>query len=206
VEFAVRLPGKEDGGDPVWLPIDSKFPKEDYERLQVAVDAADKDAADQALRQLERQVKNSAKEIRKYVAPPHTTDFAIMFLPVEGLYAEVLRCPGLVDQIQREYRITIAGPTTLTALLNSLQMGFKTLAIEKRSSEVWRVLGAVKSEFLKFGDIFEKAQKKIGEAGSVLKKAEVRTRVMQKTLRDVEEQPGLNDGGIEILLEDPADE
>ena len=206
VEFAVKLPGKEDGRDPVWLPIDSKFPKEDYERLQLAVEAADKDAADQALRQLERQVKSSAKEIRKYLAPPHTTDFAIMFLPVEGLYAEVLRCPGLLDSIQRDYRITIAGPTTLTALLNSLQMGFKTLAIEKRSSEVWRVLGAVKSEFLKFGEVLNRVQKKIGEAGNVLKKAEVRTRAMQRSLRDVEEQPEIEGDGMENLLEEPDDE
>ena len=206
VEFAVKLPGKEEG-DPVWLPIDSKFPKEDYERLQLAVEAADKDAADQALRQLERQVKISAREIRKYVAPPHTTDFAIMFLPIEGLYAEVLRCPGLLDCIQRDYRITIAGPTTLTALLNSLQMGFKTLAIEKRSSEVWRVLGAVKSEFLKFGEVLGRVQKKIGEAGNVLKKAEVRTRAMQRSLRDVEEQPELDDGNsVENLLEEPPGE
>ncbi|MFO7936675.1 MAG: DNA recombination protein RmuC [Kiritimatiellia bacterium] len=197
VEFAVKLPGREDDGAPVWLPIDSKFPKEDYERLQSAVDAADKDAADQALHQLERQVKNSAKEIRKYLAPPHTTDFAIMFLPVEGLYAEVLRRPGLVDGIQRDFRITIAGPTTLTALLNSLQMGFKTLAIEKRSSEVWRVLGSVKTEFMKFGDVFEKVQKKISEAGSVLEKAEVRTRVMRKTLRDVEDLPESENGLVQ---------
>lgn len=205
VEFAVKLPGREDGVAPVWLPIDSKFPKEDYERLQMAVEAADKDAADQALRQLERQIKLSAKDIRKYLAPPHTTDFAIMFLPVEGLYAEVLRCPGLADQIQREFRVTIAGPTTLSALLSSLQMGFKTLAIEKRSSEVWRVLGAVKSEFMKFGEVFERAQKKIGEAGSVLKSAEVRTRAMQRRLRDVEEQPA----GVsmaERLQEEPSGE
>ncbi len=207
VEFAVRLPGKEEEGDPVWLPIDSKFPKEDYERLQLAVEAADKDAADQALRQLERQVKISAREIRKYVAPPYTTDFAIMFLPIEGLYAEVLRCPGLLDSIQRDFRITIAGPTTLTALLNSLQMGFKTLAIEKRSSEVWRVLGAVKSEFLKFGEVLGRVQKKIGEAGNVLKKAEVRTRAMQRSLRDVEEQPELDDGhSVENLLEEQPGE
>jgi len=206
VEFAVKLPGKDDTGVPVWLPIDSKFPKEDYERLQLAVEAADKDAADQALKQLERQVLNSAKDIRKYVAPPHTTDFAIMFLPVEGLYAEVLRCPGLVDRLQREYRITVAGPTTLTAVLNSLQMGFRTLAIEKRSSEVWRVLGAVKSEFLKFGDVLEKVQKKIGEAGNVLKSAEVRTRAMQRQLREVEEQPELVEAGEDLLLEDSVSE
>ena len=204
VEFAVRLPGREEGGDPVWLPIDSKFPKEDYERLQMAVEAADREASDQALRQLERQVLNSARDIRKYVAPPNTTDFAIMFLPVEGLYAEVLRCPGLVDRVQREFRITVAGPTTLTALLNSLQMGFKTLAIEKRSSEVWRVLGAVKSEFMKFGDVFDKVQKKIGEADNVLKSAKVRTRAMQRSLRDVEELPE-NMAATVLMEENPGE-
>ncbi len=206
VEFAIKLPGKEEGGDPVWLPIDSKFPKEDYERLQLAVEAADKEGADQALRQLERQIKSSAKDIRKYLNPPHTTDFAIMFLPTEGLYAEVLRCPGLVDSIQRDFRITVAGPTTLTALLNSLQMGFKTLAIERRSSEVWRVLGAVKSEFMKFGEVLDKIQKKINEAGNVLKDAEVRTRAMRRTLRDVEQQPEIEGDGMDNLLEESISE
>ena len=189
VEFAIKLPGREDGGAPVWLPIDSKFPKEDYERLQLAVEAADKAGAESALRQLGRRIKESAKEIRKYLAPPHTTDFAIMFLPIEGLYAEVLRSPGLVDEVQREFRITIAGPTTLTALLNSLQMGFKTLAIEKRSSEVWQVLGAVKSEFMKFGEVFERAQRKIEDADKILKSAETRTRAMTRKLRSVEDLP-----------------
>ncbi len=205
VEFAVKLPGREEaGGAPVWLPIDAKFPKEDYERLQLAVEAADREGADQALRQLERQIINSARDIRKYVAPPHTTDFAIMFLPTEGLYAEVLRSPGLVDRVQRDFRITVAGPTTLTALLNSLQMGFKTLAIERRSSEVWRVLGSVKSEFMKFGNVFEKVQKKIGEADNVLKSAQVRTRAMQRTLRDVEDQPN-GEAGV-LLPEEDLDE
>jgi len=189
VEFAIKLPGKEDGCAPVWLPIDSKFPKEDYERLQQAVEQADKAGAELALRQLQRRVKDSAKEITKYLAPPHTTDFGIMFLPVEGLYAEVLRSPGLVDEIQRLYRITIAGPTTLTALLNSLQMGFRTLAIEKRSSEVWQVLGAVKSEFLKFGRVFESVQRKIEDADKILKSAEIRTRAMNRKLRNVEMLP-----------------
>ena len=189
VEFAIKLPGREDGRAPVWLPIDSKFPKEDYERLQQSVEQADKAGAELALRQLQRRVKDSAKEITKYLAPPHTTDFGIMFLPVEGLYAEVLRSPGLVDEIQRLYRITIAGPTTLTALLNSLQMGFRTLAIEKRSSEVWQVLGAVKSEFLKFGRVFESVQRKIEDADKILKSAEIRTRAMNRKLRNVEMLP-----------------
>lgn len=190
VEFAVRLPGRNDDASPVWLPIDSKFPKEDYERLQAAADRADKDGVEQALRALERRIKDSAKDIRdKYLAPPFTTDFAILFLPTEGLYAEVLRRPGLVDEIQRSYRVSIAGPTTLTALLNSLQMGFRTLAIEKRSSEVWRVLGAVKNEFLKFGAVFEKVQKRIEDADRILKDAEQRTRAMNRKLRSVEALP-----------------
>jgi|LSQX01.1.fsa_nt_gb DNA recombination protein RmuC len=188
VEFAIKLPGRDgEGESQLWLPIDSKFPMEDYERLQIALENADREEAEKALRQLERQVIISAKDITKYLAPPHTTDFAIMFLPTEGLYAEVLRLPGLADRVQREFRITLAGPTTLTALLNSLQMGFKTLAIEQRSSEVWRVLSAVKSEFLKFGEVFEKVQKKIGEADRELKQAQVRTRAMQRSLREVEE-------------------
>lgn len=190
VEFAIRLPGRDDETAPVWLPIDSKFPKEDYERLQTAAAQADKDGVEQALRALERRIKDSAKDIRdKYLAPPFTTDFAILFLPTEGLYAEVLRRPGLVDEIQRTYRVSLAGPTTLTALLNSLQMGFRTLAIEKRSSEVWRVLGAVKSEFLKFGAVFEKVQKRIEDADRILKSAEQRTRAMNRKLRSVETLP-----------------
>lgn len=190
VEFAIRLPGRSGDEMPVWLPIDSKFPKEDYERLQAAADRADKEGVEQALRALERRLKDSAKEIRdKYLAPPYTTDFAILFLPTEGLYAEVLRRPGLVDEIQRTCRVSVAGPTTLTALLNSLQMGFRTLAIEKRSSEVWRVLGAVKSEFLKFGGVFEKVLKRIEDVDSILKNAELRTRAMNRKLRSVEALP-----------------
>ena len=190
VEFAVRLPGRQDGESPVWLPIDAKFPKEDYERLQAAADAADKEGVEAALKGLERRIKDSAKDIRdKYLAPPNTTDFGILFLPTEGLYAEVLRRPGLVDEVQRTCRVSVAGPTTLTALLNSLQMGFRTLAIEKRSSEVWRVLGAVKSEFLKFGEVFERVQKKIEDADKILKSAEQRTRAMNRKLRTVEALP-----------------
>jgi len=192
VEFAVRLPGRQDDATPVWLPIDAKFPKEDYERLQAAADRADKEGVEAALKGLERRIKDSAKDIRdKYLAPPYTTDFAILFLPTEGLYAEVLRRPGLVDEVQRSFRVSIAGPTTLTALLNSLQMGFRTLAIEKRSSEVWRVLGAVKSEFLKFGGVFEKVLKRIEDADRILKTAELRTRAMNRKLRTVEALPEL---------------
>ena len=190
VEFAVRLPGRKDDDAPVWLPIDAKFPKEDYERLQAAADAADKEGVEAALKGLERRIKDSAKDIRdKYLAPPNTTDFGILFLPTEGLYAEVLRRPGLVDEVQRSCRVSVAGPTTLTALLNSLQMGFRTLAIERRSSEVWRVLGAVKSEFLKFGEVFERVQKKIEDADRILKSAEQRTRAMNRKLRTVEALP-----------------
>jgi len=200
VEFAIKLPGRGNSCEPVWLPIDSKFPKEDYERLQVAVENADKPGAEGALRLLERRIRDSAKDIRKYLAPPHTTDFAILFLPTEGLYAEVLRLPGLVDDIQREFRITVAGPTTLTALLNSLQMGFRTLAIEKRSSEVWQVLAAVKSEFIKFGDVFEKVQRKIEDADKILKSAEMRTRAMTRKLRSVEDLP--ESVSVENVLEE----
>ena len=205
VEFAIRLPGRADDATPVWLPIDSKFPKEDYERLQAAADRADKEGVEQALRALERRIKDSAKDIRdKYLAPPYTTDFAILFLPTEGLYAEVLRRPGRVDEIQRTCRVSIAGPTTLTALLNSLQMGFRTLAIEKRSSEVWRVLGAVKSEFLKFGAVFEKVLKRIEDVDSILKNAELRTRAMNRKLRSVEALPE-SEAAQQLELE-PADD
>ncbi len=190
VEFAVRLPGRGDDNEPVWLPIDAKFPKEDYERLQAASERADKEGVEQALKGLERRIRESAREIRdKYLAPPRTTDFALLFLPTEGLYAEVLRRPGLVDEIQRTCRVSVTGPTTLTALLNSLQMGFRTLAIERRSSEVWRVLGAVKSEFLKFGEVFERVQKRIEDADKILKTAEQRTRAMNRKLRAVEALP-----------------
>ncbi len=190
VEFAIRLPGRNDEAGPVWLPVDAKFPKEDYERLQAAAELADKEGVEQALKGLERSIRDSAKSIRdKYLAPPHTTDFGILFLPTEGLYAEVLRRPGLTDELQRTCRVNVAGPTTLTALLNSLQMGFRTLAIEKRSSEVWRVLGAVKSEFLKFGEVFERVQKKIEDADKILKSAELRTRAMNRKLRTVEALP-----------------
>jgi len=189
VEFAIRLPGQK-SETPVWLPIDAKFPKEDYERLQAAAEISDKEALEAALKALERRVRDSAKDIRdKYLCPPFTTDFGILFLPTEGLYAEVLRRPGLVDDLQRLFRVNVAGPTTLMALLNSLQMGFRTLAIEKRSSEVWQVLAAVKTEFVKFGEVFEKLQKKLNEADKVIEDAGIRTRKMNRALKQVEMLP-----------------
>jgi DNA recombination protein RmuC len=189
VEFAIRLPGPDANREEiVWLPIDAKFPQEDYQRLLDAQEAADKELADRSLRSLEIRVKAEAKAIReKYIDPPHTTDFAILFLPVEGLYAEVLRIPGLCDYLQREHRVVVTGPTTLAALLNSLQMGFRTLAIERRSSEVWELLGTVKTEFGKFGDTLAKTKKKLQEATHTLDQAEVRTRAIERTLRRVEE-------------------
>ena len=191
VEFAVKLPGQDSHKEKVvWLPIDSKFPQEDYQRLLDAQDAADKVLADKSVKNLETRVKAEAKAIReKYIDPPHTTDFGIMFLPVEGLYAEVLRRPGLCDILQREYRIVVTGPTTLAALLNSLQMGFRTLAIEKRSSEVWELLGAVKTQFSKFGEVLAKTKKKLQEASKTIDQAEVRTRVIERKLNKVQELP-----------------
>ena len=190
VDFAIKLPGRSSDGVPVWLPLDAKFPREDYERLIDASERGDLPAIDAAGKALERAVKEQAKSIRdKYVEPPHTTDFGLMFLPTEGLYAEVLRRPGLADALQREYRITIAGPTTLTALLNSLQMGFKTLVIEKRSSEVWKVLGAVKTEFGRFGEVLEKVGEKLEQAQKQIAQTGVRSRAIQRHLREVEAMP-----------------
>ena len=191
VEFAIKLPGQDSHKEKVvWLPIDSKFPQEDYQRLLDAQDAADKVLAEKSVRNLEARVKAEAKAIReKYIDPPNTTDFGIMFLPVEGLYAEVLRRPGLCDSLQRDYRIVVTGPTTLAALLNSLQMGFRTLAIEKRSSEVWELLGAVKTQFSKFGDVLAKTKKKLQEASNTIGQAEVRTRVIEQKLNKVQELP-----------------
>jgi DNA recombination protein RmuC len=196
VEFALRLPGR--GKDPdqvVWLPIDAKFPREDYQRLLDALESADKEAADHHLKQLEMRIRAEAKAIHeKYVAPPQTTDFAVMFLPVEGLYAEVLRRPGLCDAIQREHRIVVTGPTTLSALLNSLQIGFRTLAIEKRTSEVWELLQALKTEFGRFGDALAKTKKKLQEAGNTIDQAAVRSRAISRKLSKVEEiSPGVQD-------------
>jgi DNA recombination protein RmuC len=190
VEFAIRLPGG-DRDTPVWLPVDAKFPSEDYERLLDAQQLADVDAVERAASALERHIREEAKTIRiKYIAPPATTDFAILFLPTEGLYAEVIRRPGLFDSLQREQRIIIAGPTTLAALLNSLQMGFRTLAIQQRSSEVWQLLGAVKNEFGKFGDVLKMVRKKLDEASKHIDSTSVRTRAIERKLRDVESMPG----------------
>ncbi len=189
VEFAIRLPGRE-GGQPVWLPIDAKFPVEDYQKLVEAQERADVIAVEAAAKALETRLKDEAKTIReKYIEPPHTTDFAILYLPTEGLYAEALRRPGLVEALQRDQRVSIAGPTTLAAMLNSLQMGFRTLAIEKRSSEVWAVLGAIKTEFGKFGEALAHTKKKLQEASNSIDKAEVRTRAVEKKLKNVEALP-----------------
>jgi len=208
VEFAIRLPGRRDDGAPLWLPIDAKFPREDYERLLDAQERADAPAAELAGRAIEQRLRLEARTIReKYVAPPHTTDFAILFVPTEGLYAEALRRPGLTESLQREHRIMLTGPTTLLATLNSLQMGFRTLALEKRSAEVWEVLGAVKTEFGKFGDVLAKTQKKLKEASDTIDAAQTRTNVMQRKLKSVE---GLSEASTQALLPgaeaDPADE
>jgi DNA recombination protein RmuC len=190
VEFAIKLPGVVDGGPPLWLPIDAKFPKEQYERLLEASDRADAEGVARAGAELERAVRNEARTIcEKYVAPPQTTDFAILFLPTEGLYAEVMRRPGLADDLQRTLRVTIAGPSTLSALLNSLQMGFRTLALEKRSSEVWQVLGAVKTEFGKFGDVLAATKITLERAAKNIENAEVRSRQMARKLKSVEALP-----------------
>jgi DNA recombination protein RmuC len=191
VEYAIRLPGPtgEPGGC-VWLPIDSKFPQEDYLRLQDAAEKADAGATQAATDQLARAVRTAARDIsEKYVSPPETTDFGVMFLATEGLYAEVLRQTGLVEELQQKYRVVVTGPTTLAALLTSLRMGFRTLAIEKRASEVWRVLGAVKTEFGKFGEVLEKVKKQLGTASKTLEETGVRTRQMERSLRGVTELP-----------------
>jgi len=204
VDFAIRLPGRRDGDAPVWLPIDCKFPREDYERLLDAQELGDAEAVRLCGLQLERAIRIQAKSIcEKYVSPPHTTDFAVMFLPTEGLYAEVIRRPGLTDALQRDHRIVVAGPTTVTALLNSLQMGFRTLAIEQRSSEVWKLLGAVKSEFGKFAGILEKAEKQINTVGKSLGEASRKTRTIERRLRGVET---VSFEQSEALLGDIADD
>jgi DNA recombination protein RmuC len=172
------------------IPIDAKFPKEDYERLVDASERADVEAVDQAAKALENRIRSQARDIRdKYVAPPHTTDFGLLYLPTEGLYAEVLRRPGLVDSIQRDLRVIVCGPTTLAALLNSLQMGFRTLAIQKRSSEVWKVLSAVKTDFGKFGDLLEKVKKKLDETSNTIDDASKRSRMLERKLKNVEALP-----------------
>jgi DNA recombination protein RmuC len=190
VDFAIRLPGRSDDGTSVWLPIDAKFPNEDYERLLAAQGRADAIAAELAGKALESRIRLEAKSIsEKYIEPPHTTDFAILFLPTEGLYAEVLRRPGLIEALQREHRITLAGPTTLLAMLSSLQMGFRTLALEKRSSEVWQVLGAVKTEFGKFGDVLAKVKAQTETVLKTLDSAQTRSRAMGRALKNVEALP-----------------
>jgi len=209
VEFAIKLPGQDSHQEKiVWLPIDSKFPQEDYQRLLDAQEAADKLQAEKAAKSLENRVKVEAKAIRqKYIDPPNTTDFGIMFLPVEGLYAEVLRHPGLCDSLQREFRIVVTGPTTLAALLNSLQMGFRTLAIERRSSEVWELLGAVKTQFSKFGEVLAKTKKKLREASNTIDQAELRTRVITRKLSKVQELPAADSVNlIEAAADDDAAE
>ncbi len=206
VEFAIRLPGRmqEGGGEgQVWLPIDSKFPVEDYDRLMAAQDAGDVAGMDEASKAIETRLRLEARSIRdKYVDPPHTTDFALLFLPTEGLYAEALRRPGLSDALQRDFRVTIAGPTTLTALLNSLQMGFRTLAIEKRSSEVWTVLGAVKTEFGKFGEVLANTKRQLQTVARSIESAETRTNQMVRKLKTVEALP---EGETRALLGAPLE-
>lgn len=190
VEYAIRLPGRDPDGADVWLPIDAKFPVEDWERLQAGADAGDQDAVAQAGRALEARIRGQAGDIAtKYIDPPRSTDFAILFLPTEGLYAEIVRRPGLTDELQRRFRVIVAGPTTFSALLNSLQMGFRTLAIEKRSSEVWQVLGAVKTEFGKFGGVLERVKQQLQRATNTIDQVAVRERAIQRRLRQVEALP-----------------
>jgi DNA recombination protein RmuC len=206
VEFAIRMPGRVDGTQ-VWLPIDSKFPAEDYDRLIAAQDRADATAVEESARALEMRIRLEAKTIRdKYIEPPYTTDFALLFLPTEGLYAEVLRRPGLADTLQRDFRVVIAGPTTLAAILNSLQMGFRTLAIEQRSGEIQLLLGAVKTEFGRFGEVLANTKKQLETVTNSIGKAEVRTRAIERKLRDVEALPT---GDAQVVLgkaSDPGDE
>ncbi|MEP7250650.1 MAG: DNA recombination protein RmuC [Spartobacteria bacterium] len=206
VDFAVRLPGDENGA-PVWLPIDAKFPIEDYQRLIAAQETADLAATEDAMKNLELALRKSAKDIcAKYINPPRTTDFAIMFLPTEGLYAEAIRRVGLVEQVQRDCRVIFAGPTTLAALLNSLQMGFRTLAIQKRSSEVWNLLASVKTEFGKFGGVLDSVKKKLQEASNKIDEVDQRSRVLNKKLRDVEESPNNPEPMLpELLGEEPEE-
>jgi len=187
VEYAIKLPGKDKHLDHIWLPIDAKFPIEDYQRLLEAEDANDKLAIEAANKAIEKRLKDEGKKIQtKYIDPPYTTDFAILFIPIEGLYAQVLKLPGLVDFIQREYRVMITGPTTITAILNSLQMGFRTLAIEKQSSEIWQTLSEVKTEFGRFGEILERTQKKLQEASNQIDAGATRARAIERKLKNVD--------------------
>ena len=197
VEFAIRLPGTDDGG-PLWLPIDAKFPTEDYERLSEAAERADAAAVEISSKAIEARIRLAARDIcTKYVAPPHSTDFALLFLPTEGLYAEIVRRPGLVDGLQRDWRVVVAGPTTLLALLNSLRMGFRSLAIQQRSSEVWQVLRAVKTEFEKYGEVLDRVQKKLHEASTTIEAVAVRRRQIGRKLASVETMP---EGEASLLL------
>ena len=191
VEFAIKMPGRSENTDGIcWLPIDAKFPMEDFQKLMAAQDLADPLIIEEAAKALENRIKAEAKSIfDKYIDPPNTTDVALLFLPVEGLFAEVLRRPGLFERLQNDYKIIITGPTTLTAILNSLQMGFRTLAIEKRTSEVWSLLGAVKAEFGKFGDVLDKTQEKLRQASDTIDSAKTRTRAIERKLKDVQELP-----------------
>src|SRR6476619_6348839 len=190
VEYAVRLPGRSDDGAPCGLPIDAKFPLEDWQRLQVAIERADADAVDASRRALDQFFKAQARMIRdKYVEAPHTTDFAILFVPTEGLFAEAMSRPGLADTLQREFRVTLAGPTNLAAILSSFQLGFRTLAIEKRSTEVWRVLGAVKTEFGQFGELLARTKDKLDQVGKTLDEAGRKSTTIARKLRDVEALP-----------------
>lgn len=211
VEFAIKLPGRD--GTAVWIPIDSKFPNEDYERLLAAQDSGDQALIGESLKNIESRIKREAKTIKeKYIDPPHTTDFAILYLPTEGLYAEVLRLPGLSDTLQREFRVTIAGPTTIAAVLNSLQMGFRTLAVEKRASEVWSLLGQVKKEFTKFGGILEKTHTRLQQASNEIELAAKKSRTIERQLNHVQELPAQNgldladDLSLDIPTETVSDE
>jgi len=190
VEFAVKIPSKEDSSKTIWLPIDAKFPTEDYEKLNAAYDSGNIEEIDLYKKELEKKIKQFAKDIKtKYVDPPNTTDFAIMFLPFEGLYAEVLRIPGLLETIQREHKVAITGPTTVSAFLNTLQMGFRSLAVEKRTSEIWELLGAVRTEFGKFGEVLEKTKARLDQASREIDNAGIRSRAIEKRLRDVQTLP-----------------
>lgn len=207
VDFAVRFPGRSADGEPVWLPVDAKFPREDYERLLDAHDRADALAADAAAKALESRVRQEARSIcESYLAPPHTTDFAILFVPVESLYAEVLRRPGLMDGLQRDYRVTLAGPTTLLAMLNSLQMGFRTLALQQQASEVWKVLGAVKTEFERYGDWVARIKDQVHKAADTLDKADTRTRQMRRALKVIEALPQDQAQAMLPSLDEPDDD
>jgi len=207
VDFAIRFPGRSTDGAPVWLPIDAKFPREDYERLLDAHDHADAAGVESAGRALEVRIREEAKSIcESYLCPPYTTDFAILFLPIESLYAEVLRRPGLMDKIQRDYRVTLAGPTTLLAMLNSLHMGFRTLALEQQASEVWKVLGAVKTEFERYGEWVARIKEQVQKASDTLEKADTRTKQMRRALKVVEALPDAEAQSLLPLADDSSDD